>query len=59
MENAAISDCILRNSCANCDVIAKKNGNFATEVLFLMKSEQVREKLLKDNDYDTINNPTD
>ena len=23
MENAAISDCILRNSCANCDVIAK------------------------------------
>ena len=43
-------------------------SNFATEVLFLMKSEQVREKLLKDNDYekllkdndyDTINNPTD
>ena len=29
-------------------------SNFATEVLFLMKSE-----LLKDNDYDTINNPTD
>ena len=24
-------------------------SNFATEVLFLMKSEQVREKLLKDN----------
>jgi hypothetical protein len=23
MENAAISDCILRISCANCDVIAK------------------------------------
>ena len=34
-------------------------SNFATEVLFLMKSEQVREKLLKDNDYDTINNPNE